>query len=282
MPAMARWKAARSATSRLLQRTEAADLGLISAGIAFFAFLALFPAVAAIIAIWGFASDPGVIRQQIEITRDFLPTDAYALLSGQVEVLLAANSRTLGRTTVLSTLLALWSARAGVAALIRGLNAIHHLPNRSGHFHALRALALTLLLVGVMLMAMLLALVVPVAINFLPINRLTGLILEYLNLGVGLLIVVAGISLAYRLGPNRPNRVQQPVFTPGLTVAVILWALASRGFVIYLANFNSYNEVYGSIGAVVALLMWLYLSAYAVLLGAAVDADREAVNNPSR
>ncbi len=163
-----------------------------------------------------------------------------------------------------------------MAALIRGMNAIYHLPNRDGGWHMLRALALTLTLVGVILVAMVLAVVAPLAIAFLPLGPLAARALELANVSLGLMIVVFGIGLVYRLGPNRPKSVRRPMFTPGLVLAVVLWALVSRGLVIYLANFNSYNEVYGSIGAVVALLMWLYLSAYAVLLGAAVDAERAA------
>jgi len=273
---MAPWIARAAPFIRLYNRTDSADLSMISAGIAFFGFLAIFPAVAAVIAIWGFASDPSVIRQELALTQDYLPVDSYQLLSNQVEVLLAANTRELGWTTAISTILALWSARAGVAALIRGMNAIHHLPNRDGAWHLLRALALTLTLVGVILVAMVLAIVAPLVIAFLPLGRATAQALELANVALGLLIVVFGVGLVYRLGPNRPKDARRPMFTRGLLLAVVLWALVSRGLVIYLANFNSYNEVYGSIGAVVALLMWLYLSAYAVLLGAAVDAEMAA------
>ncbi len=99
-----------------------------------------------------------------------------------------------------------------------------------------------------------------------------ALALEALNLGLSLMLVVVGVALIYRLGLNR--NLHHPLFTRGILVAVIIWIAASRGFVIYLANFDTYNRIYGSIGAVVALLMWLYFSGYAILLGAAVDAAR--------
>ena len=134
---------------RFYRRTEQAELDLIAAGVAFYAFLAIFPAAAAVIAIWGFLFDPAVIRQEVALMAGFLPPDAYSLIDGQVEALLAVNSRSLGWATLLSTLFALWSARAGVAALIRGLNAIHQLPNRSGHWHQLRAFVLTLSLIHI-------------------------------------------------------------------------------------------------------------------------------------
>ena len=118
---------------RFYRRIEQAEIDLIAAGVAFFAFLAIFPAAAAVIAIWGFVSDPEIIRGEVALLAGILPPDVYKLVLGQVESLLAVNSSSLGWATAISTLLALWSARAGVAALIRGLNAIHHLPNRSCH-----------------------------------------------------------------------------------------------------------------------------------------------------
>jgi membrane protein len=212
-----------------------------------------------------------VLRSQIEPLRQFLPGDAFAVLSGQVEALIASNSSTLGLSTALSLAVALWSARAGVAALIRGLNAIHHLPNRMGMWHQLRAIVLTLLLVVLALSAMVAALAGPLAIRYLPIGRVQALALEGANMLLGFLFVTLAIGLIYRLGPNAAKAPR--LFTRGLFIALGLWALVSRGFVLYLANFNTYNEVYGSIGAIAALLMWFYLSAYAVLLGAAYDAE---------
>jgi len=263
---------------RFYRRTEKAELDLIAAGVAFYAFLAIFPAAAAIIAIWGFLFDPEVIRQEVLLLRGFLPPQAFTLLSDQVEALLAVHSGNLGLTTLLSTVLALWSARAGVAALIRGLNAIHHLPNRSGHWHQLRAIVLTFVLVGLVLAALTMAVVMPLIAAYLPDVAERWMLAES-NLLLGILAGVLAVSLAYRLGPNY-SRTKPPLLSWGLIVAVVLWVLATRGFMLYLANFPSYNRVYGSIGAVVVLLMWLYVSAYAVLLGAAVDAERNRHRKP--
>jgi membrane protein len=268
-----------AAILRYYRRTEQAELDLIAAGVAFYAFLAIFPAAAAIIAIWGFISNASVIRQEVELLKGFLPQEAYALILGQVESLLAMPSGNLGLTTVLSTALALWSARAGVAALIRGLNAIHHLPNRSGHWHQLRALVLTFVLVGLVLAALIMAVVIPLIAAYLPDMAQRWMLAES-NLLLGIAAGVLAVGLAYRLGPNYTN-IRPPLLSWGLLVAVILWVLVTRGFMLYLANFDSYNRVYGSIGAVVVTLMWLYVSAYAVLLGAAVDAERNRNRRPS-
>ena len=267
-----------AAILRYYRRTEQAELDLIAAGVAFYAFLAIFPAAAAIIAIWGFISNPSVIRDEIELLRGFLPQDAYSLIFGQVEALLAVPAGNLGLTTLISTALALWSARAGVAALIRGLNAIHHLPNRSGHWHQLRAIVLTFVLVGLVLSALVMAVILPVVVTYLP-SAIPSSMLADSNLLLGIVAAVLAVGLAYRLGPNYTST-KPPLLSWGLLVAVILWVIATRGFTLYLANFASYNRVYGSIGAVVVLLMWLYVSAYAVLLGAAVDAESNRNRRP--
>lgn len=258
---------------KLYRRAEQAELDLIAAGVAFFVFLAIFPAVAAIIAIWGTVYDPSVIGTQIELLKGFLPPDAFTLVVSQVDGLLAVRGPQLGWTTLFSTILALWSARAGVAALIRGLNAVHHLPNRPGGRHQLRAILLTLILIGLALAAMIATVVAPILIGFLPVTVDTAFWLHYGNLALGLVLLVLAIIIAYRAGPNH-MAVRPPLFSVGLLVAVVLWAVAARGFMLYLANFPSYNRIYGSIGAVVVLLIWLYVSAFAVLLGAAVDAER--------
>lgn len=269
-----------SLMSRIWLRVTNSEIGLIAAGIAFFGFLAIFPALAAVITIWGFAADPGVVQTQLDLAENYLPVEAYDLLYGQVQRILATNSRSLGLATIISTLFALWSARAGVGALVSGLNAIYGLPNRSGLRHLLRAFVLTLVLIGLVMAAMALAVVVPLVIDYLPLGSDAVNALRVANTGLGALLVIMSIGLAYRLGPNRPRRNKQPrrtrFFTLGLLLALILWAAVSRGLVYYLGNFGNYNQIYGSIGAVVALLMWFYLSAYAVLLGAAVDAELQS------
>lgn len=248
------------------------ELDLIAAGIAFYGFVALFPSVAAVIAIWSFFADAGVIREELELARAYLPQDAWSLIAEQIESLLSLRTDNLTIATILSLLLALWTTRAAVAALMRGLNAIYGLPNRAGHWHQLRAMLLTFVMIGLVICGMLAAVVGPLLLSFVPLGRFASLGLEVVNLGLSLLLVVVGVALMYRLGLNR--NIHHPLFTRGIFVAVVIWVAASRGFVLYLANFDTYNRIYGSIGAVVALLMWLYFSGYAILLGAAVDAAR--------
>ena len=262
--------------SRFMLRIQTAKLSMAAASVAFFGFLALFPGAAVIIAIWGVASDPGFVRQQIDPLKDVLPPEAFTLFADQVQALVDASTPGLGWTTLISTLLALWSARAGTSALVSGLNAVHHLPDRGGFLHELLSMLLTMALGGITILALLLAVVVPVALAHVPLGAFAAIALQAANILLGLVLAVLGLATAYRFGPNRTTPEPISFFTPGVIVALFLWLLASRGFAIYLTNFTSYNKVYGSIGAVAALMMWFYFSAYAVLLGAAVDADRAA------
>ncbi|MES2845689.1 MAG: YihY/virulence factor BrkB family protein [Pseudomonadota bacterium] len=250
------------------------ELDLMAAGMAFYGFLAIFPSIAAVIAIWGFFADANAIRAELELARAYLPEAAFVLISEQIESLLSLQTDKLGLATVVSLFVALWSARSGVAALMRSLNHIHDLPNREGHWHHLRALVLTLVMFGLVFFGLMMAVVGPIALAFLPLGAFAALVLEGVNILLSLILVVVGIALIYRLGLNR--RIYHPLLTRGTLVAVVIWVIASRLFVIYLANFDAYNRIYGSIGAVVALLIWLYLSGYAVLLGAAVDSARAA------
>lgn len=266
--------ALRASFWHFLRRLEAAELDLIAAGVAFFAFLAVFPAAAAIIAIWGLISDADLIRQEVALLRGFLPDQALTLISDQVDALLSINTGSIGLATVLSTIFAIWSARAGVAALIRGLNAVHNLPNRAGHWHQMRALVMTLGMLGMVIVVLIMAVVLPLAMAALPLEQYTARVLTETNLMMGTGAAIFSIGVAYRIGPNYNGRARPPLLSWGLLVAIVLWVAATRLFMLYLENFQSYNRIYGSIGAVVVLLMWLYVSAYAVLLGAAVDAER--------
>jgi membrane protein len=253
--------------------SDRSQLGLMAAGVAFFGFLAVFPAAAAAIAILGFAYNPSLVSDQMVVLDEFLPPAAYHLLEDQVHALVSANSSTLGWTTALSIAFALWSARAGIGALIQGLNAVHGHPQRVFLEHTLQAVVMTLLLILIALAVVVAGFVVPVLLKVLPLGANSARWLEVVNATVGLSVVTVGTSLIYRYGPNHAGP-RPPLFTPGLALAVVLWVAASRGLMIYLANFGSYNQIYGSIGAVVALMMWFYLGAYAVMLGAALDAVR--------
>lgn len=250
------------------------NLSLIAAGVAFFAMLSLFPALAALIAVLGLISDPAVVVAQLEEIRGLLPDDVYEILNSQVLALVTARADTLGWAGLLSLLVALWSARAGTGAMITGLNAVYNERNRNTAKHYLRALLLTVGLMGVGIVALLMVVVAPVLLAFFPIGRFYYIVADVIRWTIAVTVVLGGIGLLYRYGPNRrPARV--PWLTPGAILAILSWAGVSVGFSYYVANFGNYNEVYGSIGAVIAMLVWLWLTSFLILFGAALNAQLE-------
>lgn len=260
------------AGQHVLKLMDEKNLGLIAAGVAFYAILAVFPGLAATIALWGIVGDPALALQQLQEFQTVIPADVYRLLAGQLIKLSTTDGLTLGWASLLSFGFALWSSRAGVAALMRGLNAIYDAPNRTGVAQMIRALMLTGSLIGVLLVAMACIVILPVVLAFIPLGPLAGFLVEVFRWIVGIGVLLVGFAVIYRLGPNLEG--QRPrLITPGALFAAVGWVAASVGFSIYLRNFGTYNEVYGSIGAVIVMLMWLFISAYLVLLGGALNAE---------
>lgn len=247
-------------------------LGLIAAGVAFFGMFGIFPGLAAIIAIFGLIADPVVIAEQLTLMEDIIPSDAYNLIASQVFRLVAAPTEALGWATAVSIALALWSSRAGVAALIGGLNAIAGQRVRSGLWQMVVALLLTFALVTLALVALTVVVIVPIGLAFIPVASSTAWLLEGIRWLIALGVLMIALSLLYRFGPARIGGRGRWI-TVGAFVVVVLWIAASAGLSYYLTNFASYNEVYGSIGAVIGLLLWLYVSAYLILLGAVLNVE---------
>lgn len=250
-------------------------LGLIAAGVAFFAMLAIFPAVAALVSVVGLLTDPETVSDLMETASDFLPEEAFDLVAQRASTLASTTSGTLGLTSLVSLLFALWSARLGTGALAEGLTAIYGGVPRSGLKGILIALSLTLLLIGVGLIAITAMLLVPAVLAIISIfvddSRFLFFVAEIIRWAVAITALVIGLGFFFRYGPNRPEARRSPFLSPGLFLALGLWTSASLAFTFYMSNFGNYDELYGSIGAAIILMLWFYMSAYAVLLGAALN-----------
>ncbi len=249
------------------------NLGLIAAGVAFYGMFSVFPGMAATIAIWSAFYDPAVIVNSLRAAREFIPDEAFNLLEGQLTALLQANSGTHGWTTAISLVIALYSVRSGVASLITGLNAVHSRSHQPILWRVLGSLLMTVALIGLVLAALATVVTVTAILAYVEfLGPWEGPILAFLPFVVMTIVGLVALGLFYRYGPNQPEA-RHAWITLGALLAAILWALASAAFSLYLANFNNYNRIYGSIGAVIALLMWFYISAYIVLLGGVVNAE---------
>lgn len=256
----------------LKNRTDRANLSLVAAGGAFFAMLSLFPGLAAVIALIGFMVSPEVVDDQLHLLQDFMPDDAFALMQDQLQRLVRTSSSTLGWATGISTLAALWSARRGTDAVIRAVNTVYDAPMRGGVRAMAVAFLITLALTLVVVVAILTMLVLPVTLAFLPLGPYAGFALTVARWALALIVVLSGIWVLYRFAPNT-NGARVRWLNTGAVLAVLVWGGASWAFSYFLANFGNYNQVYGSIGAVIALLMFLYITIFVVLLGASVNAE---------
>lgn len=250
--------------------------GLIAAGVAFFAMFAVFPGLAAAIAVWGMFADPRVIQGYLSIAERFLPPEARTLVHDQVMGLISAPRTALQWTTILSLFIALYSARAGVSALVQGLDVVHRSKPRGWLWSWAVDFVLTGALIGALFVALVTVVVVPILLNFVQFGTFEAWLTKVLPWGAMFLLVVTCLSILYRFGPNVPGGFRSPWISVGVLVASVAWAGVSIGFSVYLSNFNSYNVFYGSIGAVIILMMWLYLSVWSVLLGGAINAELDA------
>ncbi len=253
------------------------NLSLIAAGVGFFAMLALFPALAAIVLLWSWVADPAQISTLLDLAGKVVPPEVHSVVMNQVAgVINAGSSGKIGTATVISLVVALWSARAGVSALIRGLNAAYDIGHRQNIWRRYLAdIGVTLTLCALTFVAIAAVVVAPILITVLPLGTLATVAAELARWVVAIGVVMVTLGIVYRFGPNRRGR-RPKWITPGAIVATVLWIAVSIAFTIYVRNFAHYNEVYGSLGAAVALLMWFYLSAYVVLMGGCLNAAIEA------
>ena len=256
----------------IFERMDNIHISLIAAGIAFYAMFAVFPGLAALFALWGLWLDPALIEGYVHTTDEFIPEGAGEIIYGQINSLIAAGRTQLGWTTAISFLIATISARQGVGGLIQGLNAAHGVRSHSTVTGFVLAYVLTLAIVGVIVLGLVTIILVPIAFNFLPETPMRNWLLSSLPWMAVFLIVMVVIGIIYRYGPNVKSP-RTPIFTWGALFAAMAWAAVSYGFSAYLGSFNSYNRIYGSIGAVVALLMWFFLGGFSVLVGALINLE---------
>ena len=256
----------------ILERMDKIHMGLIAAGVAFYAMFAAFPALAAIMALWSLWFDPAVIMTYVDVAHEFLPEGAADLIDAQIASLTSSGRTSVGWTSFLSFMVATIAARAGVEAVVGGLNAAYGVRSHSTVFSFVLAYGLTLAIVAISLAGLATIVIVPILLNFQVFDEVRAWLVAGLPWAAMFLLVILGIGILYRYGPNVKTP-RTPIFTWGAFFAALLWGLASVAFSAYLSSFNSYNRIYGSIGTVVALLMWFYLAGFSVLLGALINVE---------
>ncbi|MDB5407770.1 MAG: Ribonuclease [Rhodospirillales bacterium] len=251
------------------------NLSLIAAGAAFYALLAIPAAITALVSLYGLVFDPDGIQRQVQGMTGILPDEAIKLMSDQLNTLASHSSSTLGVGLLVSVLLALWSARSGTSSLIAALNVAYEEPEKRGFiWFQVVALGLTAGIVLFMLFALGLIAVLPAVIGFLPLGELGKTVASIAPWPILLVLVMLGLAALYRYAPSREEPKWRWV-SWGAALATAVWLIGSALFSLYVAKFAGYDKSYGSLGGVVVLLMWLYLSAFIVILGATLNAEIE-------
>lgn len=260
---------------RIWQSIGDDHISLVAAGTAFFGLLAIFPALTAFVSIYGLVADPATVQSQIEAMRGVVPAAAIEIIESQLTRIVEQSGTTHGLTFIIGLAAALWSANAGMKSLFEAMNVAYDEGEERGFFRLnLVSMGLTMGAIIVLVLFLGAIAVVPAVIATVGLDGAIGWLVALLPWPV--ILVLGGLALAvlYRFGPSR-EPAQWRWVTPGSALATIGLIVASIALSFYFANFANYNETYGSLGAVIGLMVWFWVSAMVVLIGAEVNAELE-------
>jgi membrane protein len=260
---------------RLFANLGRDNISLMAAGVAFYAMLSLTPGFTALVSLYGLAFDTGQVQAQVASFEGMIPEEGRKLITEQLTAIVQGNQSKLGIGLIVSLLIALWSANSGTSAMMSALNVAYaEREKRSMPAYYAYAMMLTVSLVVFGILSILLVAVTPAIIGLLPLGDFGKTLVEWVRWPILAVLSTTGLAAIYRYAPSRTEPRWSWV-SWGAVVATLLWILGSALFSLYVARVTSYDKTYGSLGAVVVLLMWFYVSAYAVLLGAELNAEME-------
>lgn len=264
------WRGIAAASVRAFAQNH---ISTAAAGVTFYVLLSLFPALSAFVSLYGLVANVDDARRQLLALGGLLPGGAVEVLGGQLTRLAAVDHRSLGFAFAVSLLVSLWSSNAGTKALLEGLNVAYESPERRGFVRLnLASLALTLGAIAFVGAAVAATAGAPAVLARLGVGRIA--ILAVARWPVFLVVASGLFSLLYRFGPSR-ERARWRWVTPGGVVAALGWMAMSSVFTWYVANFGHFDRTYGSLGAIVGFLIWIWLSVMVVLFGAELNAEIE-------
>jgi membrane protein len=248
---------------------------VVAAGVTFYSILAVFPAIAALVALYGLFADPATITSHLDSIVGVVPGGAIEVIRDQVTRVASQGRTTLGATFVVSLLVSLWSANAGMKSLFDALNLVYNETEKRGFFKLnLVSLTFTILAILFVLVAIGAMIVVPIVLDFLGLGGATEMLVKIARWPALFIVVTLALAVLYRYGPSR-EKAQWRWITWGSVVAAIAWLGVSILFSWYAENFGSYNKTYGSLGAIIAFMFWIWLSIIVVLIGGELNVETE-------
>lgn len=251
------------------------NLSFIAGGVTFFGFLAVFPALGALAAIWGVFSDPATIQSQLGMLRTAMPPSAYEVFETELIAITTAPTSQLTIGAILALVFSLWSATKGARAMIAAMNVAYGQVDRRPFLRKqLMAIAFTAggILYAILSIALVAAL--PPVLKAIEIGAWSEAGIHIMRWLAAIALFVAALGALYRWAPNRKPPPMRWL-APGAILATVLWIVASTAFSLYAANFADYNATFGALGSVVALMMWMWLSSFVVCFGAVLNAELE-------
>lgn len=260
---------------RVVKQIGFDHVSIISAGVAFNVFLAIFPLAIAAVSIYGLVIDPETLQQHLNTMASVLPEGARELIGKQTQSLIQTSSHTLGWGLIVSLAVSLWAANRGTKALFEGINIAYN-SHETRNFILNNLITLLFTVGGLIFGGITLALLIgiPAAADSLPLPQLLIQVIKFAVWPILFVMIIVALGLAYKVAPVR----RQPRIrwvTVGSIVAAIIWIAASLVFSFFVANFSSYDKTYGSLAAVVVLLLWLFISSFVVMLGAEINSEAE-------
>ena len=260
---------------RVKQQMKVDDVPLLAAGVAFFAMLALVPALVALVSVYGLVADPEGIERDVEDLLAAAPQEVQDLVTSQLSSIAESSPSGLRIGAVVGLVVALWSASSGVKHLIGAVNLAYDEDETRG-FLKLRGLALALTVAGVVALAAVVAglIVFPELLGDEGTEAVFRALILVVRWPLLALLGLVALAVIYRYSPDRDAPRWRWV-SPGALFAVVVWVIASVLFSLYTSNFGQYNETYGALGAVVVVMLWLYITAYVVIVGAEINAEME-------
>jgi membrane protein len=247
----------------------------LAAGMTYYSILAIFPAIAALVAIYGLFADPSSIAKHLDQLGGFLPDGAVNVARDQLTRLTSNGPKTLGLAFLVGLAISLWSANAAMKALFDTLNIVYGEREKRGFFK-LNAISLCFTMIAILFVLAALGSVVavPVILNSVGLSSAGDFLLRIGRWPAMYLVITFALAIIYRFGASRETPRWRWI-TWGSAIAALLWLGGSALFSWYAANFGKFNETYGSLGAIIGFMTWLWISAIVILLGAEIDAEME-------
>lgn len=269
------WSRCRRVLFGALREASTDQVALAAAGCGFYATMALFPAISVLISVYGLVFDVVSVEQQLAVIKHLLPPPAFQLIDDRVRELVSQPSNALSIGLVVGIAIAFWSASASTKSILSALNVAYNTAESRGIL-GFQVIALTMTLCAVVAAVLAIAVLVflPSVIGFVGLSAYSAALVNAFSTALLVVLVFGTIALLYRYGPSRGRLPGRQIF-PGAVLATLLWLIASAGLSFYVSRIARMGVTYGPLGAVVAIMLWFWLTAYAVLLGAEINAQLE-------